>query len=219
MTAIPVSTFDLLVRDRDAAYAECAEAERATRLMPRFIGLGLASFLAYAAAMGLLHAVNPDPLGGAEDPIRFGARIFCAYAGAFFGTNIAALPTFYFHTLIAGVRTHGWRVSVEVMRAQATEATVMLGVLPAFLAAGIGASMMNLTLWADSAEAFGYLLPFVAGLPGSLGLLRTMRRLAAEAPDRPHSQRNATPTLLALAWCALFTVMAPVGVWGIWHML
>lgn len=219
MSTIPLHTFDLLVRDREAAYAECSEASRAARLLPRFIGLGLAGFLAHGAAMGLLHAVNPDPLGGDDDPVRFGARMFAAYAGAFFGTNIAALPTFYFHTLLAGVRTHGWRVSVEVLRAQATEATVLLGVLPAFLAAGVGAGLMGLNDWADTAEAFGFLLPFIAGLPGSLGLLRTLRRLAGEAPDRPHGQRNATPTLLALAWCVLFTVMAPVGVWGIWTLL
>lgn len=219
MTAIPVSTFDLLVRDRDTAYAECGDAARAARLLPRFIGLGLAGFLAHAAAMGLMHAVSPDALSATDDPLRFGGRVFLAYAGAFFGTNIAALPTFYFHALMAGMRTHGWRISVEVMRAQATEATVLLGLLPALLAAGVGAALMGLELWADAALALGFLLPFVAGLPGSLGLLSTLRRLAEEAQPEDHIHRDATPTLLALAWCTLFTVMAPVGVWGIFNML
>ena len=218
MSAISLSVYELLVRDREAAYARCSEADSAAALLPRFAAVGLLGMGAYAAALGLLHHMDHTTFY-AEQPMAYASKVFLAYAGSFFGTNIAALPTFYFHTLVAGIRTHGWRVSVEVMRAQATQATVMLGLLPLYFALGVGLLQLELDQTWTALRGMGFVLPFLCGLPGSYHLAGTFFRLARENPPVAPAQRSSAPLLLTLAWCALFAIMAPVGVIGIWHLL
>lgn len=216
-TAVP-SVYELLVRDREAAWQACSDPQTSARLLPRLVGLGLLGTAAYATALGALQAMDFTEFHDLT-ATQHGLRVFTSYAGAFFGANLAALPTFYFHTLVAGVRTHGWRVSVEVMRAQATQAMVMLGVLPMYFAAGVGLLQLGLDQTWEAWRGFGFVLPFLCGLPGSIYLMQTFFRLARENPPAPPAQRTAAPALLTLAWCSLFAVMAPVGVVGIWSAL
>lgn len=218
------SLYEILVRDREAGHARCADPDSAAELLPRFVGLGLLGFGAYGAVMGLVRWQLPpvDPYAVWE-PWPLAGRYLLAYAGAFFGTKVAILPTYYFYALLAGIRTHGWRIAIEVMRAQATQAMVVLGLLPLFLAAGLGAAALGsgglrqLIVWV------GTILPFIAGLPGTAILYASLRRMARQAvpEDEPWSpgRRGSMPGLLAVAWTGLFAFMAPVGVWGIWQAL
>lgn len=218
------SLYNLLVRDRQAATERCAEPESAASLLPRFAGLGLLGFGAYGAVMGLVHAqLPPEWPWATDDGLWMGTRYFLTFAGAFFGTKVATLPTYYFHALLAGIRTHAWRVAVEVLRAQATQAMVMIGLLPLFLAMGIGAGRLGDRGLAELVLGGGLLLPFVAGLPGTWTMYGSLRRMAREATptDEPWTpgRRGPMPGLLLLAWTLLFTVMAPVGAIAIWTAL
>lgn len=218
------SLYHLLVRDRKAAHARCAESESAASLLPRFAGLGLLGFGAYGAVMGLVRAqLPPEWRYATDDGLWMGARYFLTFSGAFFGTKVATLPTYYFHALLAGIQTHAWRVAVEVLRAQATQAMVMLGLLPLFLAMGIGAGRLGDPSLAELVLYCGVLLPFVAGLPGTWTMYESLSRMAREAnpEEQPWApwRRGPMPGLLLLAWTLVFAVMAPVGAWAIWSAL
>lgn len=212
------TSFDILVRDRDTAWEACADPQRALSLLPRFLGLSLLALSAHAAVMAVVWGLDPHASTASHTPLEFGLRVMGVFTGSLLGANMAALPTFYLHTLLAGVRTHGWRVSVEVMRIQATEATVLLGLLPILAVVGVGTALMGTHDGVKVCLALGFALPFLAGLPALSGLVRTFSRLAAEAPPPPQGTRGGMPTLLVLAWSLLFALMAPLGAAGLWGL-
>ena len=217
------STVDLLLRDRDRCDALCSDPDAAARLIPRFLGLSALGIAAWAVVQGLLlqHTAQellPEALSGA--PAWWSAGVlFLAYAGALMGAQVAGLPTFTFYGLLAGFQTHAWRIATESLRARATAAVVLMGLLPVYLAVGLG-----LVLFFDQPSAAGegwqllvlvaggYTLPFVAGLAAPASLIRAFRGMARQAADAREGQRRPMPVLLALAWSAVFTAMAPLGV-------
>lgn len=210
---------DMLLREPAAADVRCADPDAASQLLPRLIGISLAGLGAFAVVQGALVAA-PGPWPGAGAPAdtpRAIAVVFCAYAGGLFGAQIAGLPSAWFYALLAGLRASTWRIAVEAMRAQATAATVLLGLLPVYLAAGLGIRLVDAPelLEALVIGLIGYTLPFVAGLAGTIGMYGAFSRMVAEARARGEATNTAVPLLLVFAWSVLFTAMAPLGVWRI----
>lgn len=218
------SLVDLLLRDRDQADRACADPATAARLLPRFIGLSALGIGAWSVVHGLLlslstQQLNPHGLFGAPITVTIPA-LFLAYEGALTGAQVAGLPTFSFYGLMAGFRTHAWRIATESLRARATAALVLMGLLPVYLAVGLGLVLLfpepggvGAAWQALVLGIGGFTLPFVAGLAAPASLLRVFRKLAHEAEDgRPGQGRRPMPLLLAMAWSAVFSVMAPLGV-------
>lgn len=211
-----ISTFELLVQRRELAAEACAHPESAARLLPRLVGVSAAGILAYAVVHGTVLTLTDStfqPVGLVQQgwATRV-ATLALAYGAGLFGAQVVSLPSAYFYALQSGVRTHGWRIAVEAMRAQASAAVVLLGLLPVYFAAGLGTIAMSLH---SSTNFFvqgvvGYTLPFVGGLVGTAGLVRAFSQIAAE--NQPTGSRSPWPVLLVLAWSALFTALAPLGV-------
>lgn len=224
------NTVALLLRDRDRCDALCAQPDAAARLLPRFIGVAALGIAAWAGVQGLLLSLCVNDLavpGLTGEPAWFTAGVlFLAYEGGLMGAQVAGLPTFSFYGLMAGFQTHPGRIATESLRARATAAVVLLGLLPVHLAVGLG-----LVLFFDQPSAVGafwqgllllgggMVLPFVAGLAAPGSLVRVFRGLARAAAERPDGERRPMPVLLAVAWSAVFTVMAPLGVFRIVHLL
>ena len=180
---------------------------------------------AFAVAQGLvLGTLEPgsilSPLGSHSLAWRV-VVIFAAYELGLMGAQVASLPSWYFYALLTGIRTHGWRLAVEAMRARATASLALLGILPVYLAASLGLSLLLpanggpewqalMTLF----TAAGFGLPFLAGLAAPASLVRVLRQLAQDSDaHRPAaSRRKARPWLMALGWTLLFSSMAPLGV-------
>jgi len=229
-TPSAVSTVTLLLRDRERCDALCAQPDAAARLLPRFIGVSALGIGAWAGVQGLLFSLCVNDLavpGLTGEPLWFTAGVlFLAYEGALMGAQVAGLPTFSFYGLMAGFRTHSGRIATESLRARATAAVVLMGLLPVHLAVGLG-----LVLFFDEPSTAGSMwqglvllgggmaLPFVAGLAAPGSLVRAFRGLARDAAERPDGERRPMPVLLAVAWSAVFTVMAPLGVWRILQLL
>lgn len=209
-------TYDLLLREKEEADALCADPDGSARLLPRFVLTGSAGVAAYAVVQAsLLHMLGdralPEVAGHLPVPLT-AAMLFVAFEAGFLGSHVAGLPSYYFYALLAGIRTHSWRLVAESMRARATASVVLLGLLPVYLAGGLGLCLLTDGTYHDLTRVVvllvGYALPFVAGLAAPATLLRSVLRLAKEQPG----SRRATPILLTLAWTALFTAMAPLGV-------
>lgn len=213
-----MSTFaisDRILRDAPGLDVEAAHPDSAFALLPRLVGLGVTGLVAYSVVQTLLvHLAGPDLVPDAS-VLAVGARIGSAYLFGFFGAQVAGLPSAWFYALLAGIRTDAWRVTVEAMRAQATSAIVLLGLLPVYLAVGVGVTMVD----EDALEFMvvacgGYSLPFFAGLWGTAAMYRSFRRLVERERARAEAPRTAMPSLLVLAWAMLFTAMAPLGVFA-----
>lgn len=193
----------------------------AAETLPRLVGVSFGALLAYALGhAAVIHFSSVEFMPSAlrdQGILRLAGTLFISYAGAFFAANCAALPSFYFFTLLAGMRAPPWRVALDAMRAQATEGVTLLGLLPIYVAAGLGLALIDPVgaqqagpLEAMLVLLIGYPLPFIAGLAATAALLRSFRRLQATIPA--DLAAGTTPTLLALAWAGLFTVLAPMGV-------
>lgn len=199
---------DLLLREPTALDDAFATAPGAAGVLPRLVYVSMGSLLAYAAVMGLLTLPTAPSF---DVPLR----VLYAYGGGFFGAQVAALPSAWFYALLAGIRQPAWRVAAEAMRAHATTSMVLLGVLPVYLAAALGAAVLDPF---DDGPAhllylLGFSVPFVAGLAGTFAMYRAFGRLVQQTRQDPDAPRTPTPALLVLAWSALFTTMAPLGVY------
>ncbi|MCB9759841.1 MAG: hypothetical protein H6739_08410 [Alphaproteobacteria bacterium] len=216
---------ELLIRRRDEADAACADVEQATALLPRLVAVSTVALGAYAVVHGGMLSLAEDPLFldalTARGPLPTIGVVFLAYVAGLFGAQVASLPSAYFYALLTGIRTHGWRVAVEAMRAQATSAVVLLGLLPVYLAVGLGFSLSSGGVGEGfrilAIDLLGYTLPFVAGLAGVITMGRAFSALVREA--RPEPGRRAMPLLLVFAWSVLFTALAPLGVWRVLSVL
>lgn len=195
----------LLLHDREAMDLTMADAGASTAALPGMIATSLLGYAAFGAAHGyaltLLHPVRYPDLTLTI------AGVTLAYGGAFFGAKLACVPSAYFYALLAGVRTHSLRLTVEAMRAQATQGVVLLGLVPVYFAAVLGIALAD-PKSAVAVEAIGWALPFVAGFWGVAQLYRALSRLVRKAPD---GARSAMPSLLVFAWTALVALLAPMG--------
>lgn len=229
-TAPPSATspalLDLLLREKKTTDTLCADRDQAAALLPRFLATGAASIAAWALVHGTLvvasnQAVLPDALATAPPwwaPVVF----FLALEGGLLGAQLAGMPSFYFYALLAGIETHGWRIVVESLRARATAAVVLLGLLPVYLAMGLGLVLVfqggpteGRALQTLVIGFGGTALPFIAGLAAPGSLYRAFRRMLSEGLPPGETRRAPMPLLLVLAWSALFTVLAPLGAWRI----
>lgn len=222
----PPTMIDLLLRERETTDRLCADRDQAAALLPRLLAIGATSIAAWAVVHGGLllaseQSILPAALAGAP-PWWTPIVLFCALEGGLLGAQLAGMPSFYFYGLLAGIETHGWRIVVESMRARATAAVVLLGLLPVYLAVGLGlvlvfpdATWEGRTLHAIVLGFGGTALPFVAGLAAPASLYRAFRRMLSEGMPEGQTRRRPMPLLLVLAWSALFTVLAPLGAWRI----
>ena len=208
---------DLLLRRPEALDAALAGPQTALAMNSRLIPLALGGLLAYGAVQGLLltqsrMALWPVDLAASPPALAMGA-VGLAYVGGMFGAQVAGLPSAWFYAALAGVRVPAARIAGEALRAQATSALVLLGLLPVYLAAGLGLTALNQGDLSSVAKGlvigvFGYALPFVAGLAGVISLYRAFGRVLRAAAG---AERAAGPLRLVFLWSVLFTAMAPLG--------
>ncbi len=226
--APPPGLVDLLLRERTAADALCADREAAATLLPQLVGVGAVGIAAGAVVHGGLLVANGATLADhalADGPGWWAPlALFLSFEVAFTAAQLAGLPSFYFFGLLAGIRTHGWRIAVESLRARATAAVVLLGLLPIYFAVGLGAALLfdapgfggqvqgRLVLMA------GYALPFVAGLAAPASLYRAFCGLVPTGPDGTGGRRPM-PLLLVFAWSGFFSTLAPLGAWRLLTLL
>lgn len=219
---------DLLLGERDAADALCADRQSAAALLPQLVAIGAVGVAAWAVVHGGLLVANgaalaPWPLAdgpGWWAPIA----LFVSFEVAFLAAQLVGLPSFYFYGLLAGIHTHGWRIAVESLRARATSAVVLMGLLPVYFAVGLGATLLfdDPGLGASAQAGFvmtlGFVLPFLAGLAAPASLYRAFRGLMPPGPEG-QSRRRPMPLLLVFAWSGFFTALAPLGAWRLLTLL
>ncbi|HMV68817.1 MAG TPA: hypothetical protein PKA64_18335, partial [Myxococcota bacterium] len=145
--------------------------------------------------------------------LRVGGAWAAASTGGFFTAICAGLPSYWFYGVVADIRAPAWRLAVELVRVQAVGCVVLLGVLPFWLAGALclqlaGADVYHLPAW----MALTWALPFLAALPGMLGLRRTFQRMRGEPGW-------FAPTLLTAWWVVLFQFTGPVTIWSLFHAL
>ncbi len=200
------------------------EEARLADLIPHFLTLALASFAAFAAALVLL--LNAAPAGArpwflAADWAAGGAgpalSLALAYTLGLVGATGVCLPSFYFYSLLAGVRVSMLQVTAQVLKGKAFTAVVLVGILPIYVAVVLGlivfgarASDLQLAL------SLGLVLPFLAGLAGVRSIYLGFMGLADTLPARRRCRRECFLRRLTLAMAACYTAVTPVMIYTLW---
>lgn len=134
-----------------------------------------------------------------------------AFTFAFLGALCICLPSFYFYTQLSGLDASFRLVTAQALRAQATTAVLMLGVLP-FYAAWILAHLVGLLDDPGRALSLGMALPFLVGLAGVRAVYQGFCALAAHLPVT-HQRRGNFLKRMVLCWGVVYSAIAPVALY------
>ncbi len=200
------------------------EEARLADLIPRFLTLALASFAAFAATLVLLLcAVPAGALPGflAADWSGRGAgpalSLALAYTLGLVGATGVCLPSFYFYSLLAGVRVSMLQVTAQVLKSKAFTAVVLVGILPIYVAVVLGLIVFEAQAFhLQLALSFGLVLPFIAGLAGVRSLYTGFTGLADTLPPGRRCRRECFLRRLTLAMAACYTAVTPVMIYTLW---
>lgn len=200
-------------------------AQRA--LIPKLLGIAMAGFAIYGvvatAVLNLAHH------GGFwlpyAPPSRWNglsvANLTLAYSLGLIAANGICLPSFYFYTLLAGVRITMVGIVAHAAKGMAIGALMLVGIVPIYVAVSLyvlGATESE-TLLAFYASLV-LTLPFVAGIWGAVSLYRGF--LAAHCGSLPMGSVGSRACMLRrliLAWSGCYTFVTPLVIYSLWQHL
>ena len=153
---------------------------------------------------------------GAESAVH----LVVAYSIGLVAASCICLPSLHFFGLLSGVRLTMLDVAVHTLKAKATSAIALVGILPLYVAVCMGMLIFGAdraltipTLW------LGLLLPFVAGLWGTRSLYIGFADVCDTMREPQRYRRACFLRRLVLSWCLLYTAVAPVTIHALWTYL
>lgn len=129
------------------------------------------------------------------------------FVGAFVGSMIVCLPSFYFYTQLAGLDMSFAIVGVFASRVLAKTAVLLFGLLPFYVALALSTRYTALTI--DDIIVVGFLLPFVVGFWGLRTLYYAFQMLNDTFPKQ-YQHRGNFLLRTVMAWGGIYLVVAPV---------
>lgn len=195
------------------------DEELQPRVVLNLLLIGLAGIALFSFAFTLILACAPRldwvPRVSLTDPSLL--RPVLTYTIGMVGALGICLPSFYFYGLLAGVRASMLQVTAIALHALANTGIILMGLLPIYVGAILGIIVLGATdhVVYPLLVGVGLVLPFIAGLvnlkvmyEGFVDLIRTL-------PQTRAASRAPMVRLLALAWAALYTAVAPVTLWAV----
>jgi hypothetical protein len=215
---------ELLLKDAGRLDRLTRDDDQQPRLIPSFLAIALASFGLFGLALVLAlwwaqTAALPKLLATSWEEHRAASALglWLAYTLGFALATGVCLPSFYFYGLLAGVRISWMQVTAQIMKGSSATAVMLLGILPVYLAAALGAVVFQLPPPAIRAVLdVGLGLPFVAGLWGVRSIYVGFLGLADTLPPERLAQRECWLRRLTLACTACYSAVCPVMIYKLW---
>jgi hypothetical protein len=215
--------------------------------IPRFLVISLISFATFGVAFSLVLAaahITPRltaideyldqpwsavPLVRFEENAGFSSlwttgdawRVIVAYAFGLIAATGVCLPSLYFYGLLSGIRLSMLDVTTHAMKAKATTAVALMGILPLYIAVALGVAIFDWLpqVFRDWTIWLGFVLPFVAGLWGTYSLYRGFGDLTDTLPADRCERRGCFLRRLVVSWAACYTAVSPVMIYTVWEAL
>ena len=223
------------------------DAELSRVLMPRLLALSTISFVFFGVAMSLvfsssgtwpeLHPLKtalktsvwdamifPKPATGTSQLAPWlngqAMRLIVAYAVGLIAATGICLPSLYFYGLLSGFRLTMLDVVNHALKAKATTAVALIGILPIYAAVALGIILFDAPgALRSMVFHLGLSLPFIAGLAGTFSLYRGLGRLACTMTRERRRSRECFLRRLVLSWCCVYTAVSPVMIHELWVTL
>ncbi len=147
-------------------------------------------------------------------------KLTLAYCLGLIGATGICLPSLYFYGLLAGVRMTMLDVVKHTLKAKATTAIALVGILPVYAAFALAVILFEANeLSREFIFHLGLALPFIAGIAGCHSLYRGFGELPCHLPSVLHHQRRCFLRRMVLSWSVIFTAVSPVMIHEIWALL
>jgi hypothetical protein len=149
------------------------------------------------------------------------AQLIIAYVFGLIAATGVCLPSLYFYGLLSGIRLSMLDVVTHAMKAKATTAVALLGILPLYIAIALGVMIFD---WVPGALRdwciwLGFLLPFLAGLWGTHSLYQGFSGLTDTLPPDRCERRGCFLRRLVVSWAACYTAVSPIMIYTVWQAL
>jgi hypothetical protein len=238
---------ELILKRRERLEELIREPALQARLVPRFLAISLFGFVLFGVSLSLvftsarawprLVAISDLVASRAGSPVTFevlgteetrlsrwldfsAPKMIAAYAIGLVAATGVCLPSLYFYGLLAGVRMTMLDVVVHSLKAKATAAVALVGILPVYAALGLGIVIFDVpSVVREAAFWLGLSLPFLAGLFGTYSLYLGFAGLGDTLPPARRLRRETFLRRLVLAWAACYTAVTPVMIHTLWVFL
>ena len=215
---------ELLLKTPSRVDRLARDESRQLLLLPSLLAIGLVSFSLFALGLVLtLGAAPAEALPGllaerwAAHRTASALALWLAYALGFTLTTGVCLPSFYFYGLLAGVRLSWAQVTAQIMKGQAATAVMLIGIMPVYVAAALGAIVFAAPPAALQGVLYaGLALPFAAGLWGVRSIYVGFLGLADTLPPQRRCRRERWLRRLTAACSACYTAVCPVMIYTLW---
>jgi hypothetical protein len=220
---------EMLLKDPGRLRRLAHDPARQRDLVPRFLLIAIVGYLIFSGMMVLLlnlataaklPAAGPLAVPPAQWSDGSAIALPIAYTLSIVLASCVCLPSFYFYSLLAGVRLTWLQIVAVVLKGTAFNAVILLGLVPIYLAV-----MLGMIVFGAPPEALGWslvlglMLPFVAGLWGLRSIYLGIADLAAAMPVEWRCQRTCLLRRLTLSWAAVYSAVLPVMIYRLWEWI
>jgi hypothetical protein len=151
-------------------------------------------------------------------------KVIVAYSLGLIAATGVCLPSLYFYGLLSGVRMSMLDVTIHALKAKATAAVALVGILPIYAAVSMGVIIFggSLEIRASLLQGtllLGLILPFLAGFWGTHSLYLGFTTLCDTMPPERRERRECFLRRLVLSWSVCYTVVTPVMIFTLWAAL
>jgi hypothetical protein len=220
----PLGLAELLLKNPARLDRLARDEERQLQLLPSLLAIGLVSFSLFALGLVLTFYAAPVEalpglLAGRWDGHRTASSLALglAYALGFTLATGVCLPSFYFYSLLAGVRISWAQVSVLMMKGQAACAVALMGIMPVYVTVALGGLIFGAPPpLIRYILCVGLALPFLAGMWGVRSIYIGFLGLANTLPAKRRCERECWLRRLTAACSACYTAVCPVMIYTLW---
>jgi len=198
-------------------------------LFPRFLLIAQAGFLVFGLVVLLLLNLAP-PSAYPQWPVLTvppaswangtAMALPLAYCVGIVLAACVCLPSFYFFSLLSGVKM-SWLQIVSVLgKGMAANAVLLLGILPIYVALVLGLLVAKAPDEAMRwALVFGLVLPFISGMWGLRAIYGAVLDLSRAMPFDWQCRRGCFLRRLIFWWAAVYAAVVPVMIFRLWASL
>jgi hypothetical protein len=225
--AMTLELVEMLLKDPPGVDRLNREPDLQGAIFPRLLLIAETGYLAFAIMLLLVLNMAPAaayphlpwlalPPASWRDGTALSLPL--AYTIGLILAACVCLPSFYFYSLLAGVKLTWLQITGLLGKGMAANAILLLGLLPIYVAAVLGLVAFGATVDAIWWGLFaGLLLPFASGLWGLRAVYDGVMDLTQTLPPQWRCQRRCFLRRLVLSWAAVYTAVVPVMVYRLWE--
>ena len=218
---------EMLLKNQPALDRQLRDEAQQRAMIPQLLAIAMSGFTLYGvvvtAILNGIHAKTGFWLPGVPAAYADGAgvgNLTIAYCAGLIAANGICLPSFYFYSLLAGVRTTMVGVVAHALKGMAAGAIALVGILPIYVAGALSAVVFQASAWHLGFWSLAaLLLPFIAGIWGAICLYRGFVELSDTIAPECRRRRRCFLRRLILAWCGCYTFVTPLAIYTLWNHL